>query len=89
MEHVQEARRAASGVIINPAGYTFTSMALLDALKMFDGPKIELHITNIHTREPIYHNSLMSRAVTAVMAGLGAYGYELAVEAMARMVAGK
>ena len=89
VEQLHEARKAACGVIINPAGYTFTSMAVLDALKMFDGPKIELHISNIHTREPIYHNSLMSRAVTAVVAGLGAYGYELAIDAMARLISPK
>ncbi len=89
VEQLHEARKSACGVIINPAGYTFTSMSVLDALKMIDAPKIELHITNIHTREPIYHNSLMSRAVTAVMAGFGAYGYELAVDAMARMVTSK
>lgn len=85
VEHIHEARTAASGIVINPAGYSFTSVAVLDALKMFDGPKIELHISNIHAREPIYHNSLMSRAVTAVIAGLGAYGYELALDAMARL----
>lgn len=86
VESVHQARQEACGIIINPAGYSFTSIALLDSLKMFDGPKIELHISNIHTREAIYHNSLVSRAVTAVIAGLGAAGYELAIQAMAGLV---
>ena len=86
IESVHEARKAAAGIIINPAGFTFTSVALLDALKMFDGPKIELHISNIHQREAIYHNSLVSRTATAVMAGLGPGGYGVAVDAMAMLL---
>jgi 3-dehydroquinate dehydratase-2 len=82
IESVHEARRMAAGIIINPAGLTFTSVALLDSLKMFDGPKIELHISNVHKREAIYHNSLVSKTATAVMAGLGPSGYEVAVDAM-------
>ena len=85
IEAIHAARKQAAGIIINPAGYTFTSIAILDALKMFDGPKIELHISNVHKREEIYHNSLMSRTATAVMAGFGAYGYRLALRAMAEM----
>ena len=73
IESIHAARKQAAGIIINPAGYTFTSVAILDALKMFDGPKIELHISNVHKREEIYHKSLVSRAATAVMAGFGAY----------------
>jgi 3-dehydroquinate dehydratase-2 len=72
----------ACGIIINPAAFTFTSMALMDALKMFPGPLIELHISNIHRREPIYHNSYVSPIATAVIAGLGRYGYPAAVRAM-------
>jgi 3-dehydroquinate dehydratase-2 len=86
VESVHEARKAACGIIINPAGYTFTSIALLDALKMFDKPKIELHISNIHTREAIYHNSLVSRTATGVICGFGANGYALAIAAMADLV---
>jgi len=82
IEQVHEARRKAAGIVINPAGYTFTSIALLDSLKMFNGPKIELHISNIHTRESIYHNSLVSRTATGLVVGFGAYGYELALDAM-------
>ena len=86
IESVHQARRVAAGIVINPAGYTFTSIALLDALKMFDGPKIELHISNVHTRESIYHNSLISRTATGIVIGFGAFGYELALEAMSRLV---
>jgi 3-dehydroquinate dehydratase-2 len=86
VESVHEARSKARGIIINPAGYTFTSIALLDALKTFDGPKIELHISNVHARESIYHNSLISRTATGIIIGFGADGYELAIQAMARMV---
>ena len=64
--------------------FTFTSIAIMDALKMFPGPVIELHISNVHKREAVYHNSLMSPVVTAVIMGLGADGYRTAVEAMLR-----
>jgi 3-dehydroquinate dehydratase-2 len=86
VESVHEARKAAAGIIINPAGLTFTSISLLDALKMFDGPKIELHISNVHQREEIYHKSLVSRTATAVMAGLGPRGYEIAIDAMRMLI---
>ncbi|MCB1418625.1 MAG: 3-dehydroquinate dehydratase [Notoacmeibacter sp.] len=76
----------AAGVIINPAGLTFTSVPVFDALKMFPGPVIELHISNIHRRESVYHNSLMSKVATAVIAGLGPRGYRVAVGAMAGLV---
>lgn len=72
----------AAGIIINPAAYTFTSIAILDALKMFSGPIIELHISNIHRREAIYHHSLVSKVATAVIAGLGPRGYGVAVSAI-------
>ncbi|MBS7699804.1 MULTISPECIES: type II 3-dehydroquinate dehydratase [unclassified Chelatococcus] len=86
VESVHEARGKACAIIINPAAYTFTSIALLDALKTFDKPKIELHISNIHTRESIYHNSLISRAATGIIIGLGAAGYELALQAVSALV---
>ena len=86
IDWVQEARTEACALVINPAGYSFSSVALLDALKLFDGPKIELHISNIHARESIYQHSLMSRAVTGVLCGFGAAGYELALDAMAGLV---
>ena len=76
--------RGAAGIVINPAGFTFTSIAIMDALKMFPGPVIELHISNVHKREAVYHNSLMSPVVTAVIMGLGPDGYRAAVEALLR-----
>ncbi len=79
--------RPAAGIIINPAAFSFTSIAILDALKMFPRPIIELHISNIHRREEIYHRSLVSRVATAVIAGLGPSGYRIAVMAMREMVA--
>ena len=82
IDWVHEAIDSAAGIIINPAAFTFTSLALYDALKMFDGPIIELHITNVHRREAVYHHSHVSRVATAVMAGLGAEGYGVAVRAM-------
>ncbi|MBP0493936.1 type II 3-dehydroquinate dehydratase [Pararoseomonas indoligenes] len=72
----------AAGIIINPAGLTFTSIPVLDALKMFGRPIIELHITNIHKRDAIYHRSLVSTVATAVIAGLGARGYATAIRSM-------
>lgn len=74
------------GIIINPAAFTFTSLALLDALKMFNGPIIEFHISNIHRREAVYHRSYVSMTATTVMAGLGAKGYELAVRALENLI---
>ena len=74
---------------INPAGFTFTSVAIMDALKMFPGPIIELHISNVHRREAVYHKSLMSAVATAVIMGLGPDGYRTAVEAMGRQLAAR
>jgi 3-dehydroquinate dehydratase-2 len=80
--------RPAAGIVINPAAFTFTSIAILDALKMFPRPIIELHISNIHRREAIYHNSLVSKAATAVIAGLGPLGYGVAIRAILQLAAG-
>lgn len=87
IEWVHEAIDKACGIIINPAAFTFTSMALMDALKMFPHPIFELHISNIHRREPIYHKSLVSPVATAVLAGLGPRGYALAVRGMCELTA--
>ena len=87
IEWIHEAIDEGAGIIINPAAFTFTSMAIMDALKMFPGPIIELHISNIHKREPMYHNSLVSKVATAVIAGLGADGYRAATSAMLRLIA--
>ena len=85
IEWVHEAIDEACGIVINPAAFTFTSLALLDALKMVEGPVIELHISNIHKREPIYHRSYVSMRADAVIAGLGAGGYAVAVGQVLRM----
>ncbi len=83
---VQECRRRAKGIIINPAGYTHTSIALLDALLATDLPVIEVHISNIHRREPFRHHSYVSRAATGVICGLGVGGYSLALQAMTDLI---
>lgn len=86
VEWIHEAVDVAAGIIINPAGLSFTSVPLLDALKLFGAPIIEVHISNIHRREAIYQRSLVSTAATAVIAGLGANGYPFAVRAMLRLL---
>jgi 3-dehydroquinate dehydratase-2 len=86
IDWIQEARGAAAGIVINPAGFTSTSIAILDALKTFEGPIIEVHISNIHRREAFRHHSYVSLAATGVIAGLGIHGYVLALEAMARLL---
>jgi 3-dehydroquinate dehydratase-2 len=86
---IQEAADEDAGVIINPAALSFTSIAILDALKMLRGPIIELHLSNIHRREAIYHHSLVSKVATGVIAGLGANGYGIAVRAMLKLLSGK
>jgi 3-dehydroquinate dehydratase-2 len=86
IDWIHEAIDAGCAIVINPAAFTFTSMAILDALKMFPGPIIELHITNIHRREPIYHRSYVSLAATAIIAGLGAGGYAVAVRSALDLV---
>ena len=84
---VQECRGRAAGIVINPAGYTTTSVALLDALLAVGLPVVEVHITNIHRREEFRQHSYVSKAATGVIAGLGVDGYALALRAMARLVA--
>lgn len=84
---VQECRGRAAGIIINPAGYTTTSIALLDALLAAELPVIEVHITNIHRREEFRQHSYVSKAATGVIAGLGVEGYALAMRAMAGIIA--
>ena len=83
---VQEFRGRAAGIIINPAGYTTTSVALMDALLACDLPVIEVHITNIHRREEFRQHSLVSRVAVGVVCGLGARGYALALTAMAELL---
>jgi 3-dehydroquinate dehydratase-2 len=86
IDWIHEAIDSGSGIVINPAAFTFTSIAILDALKMFSGPIIELHISNIHKREPYYHHSYVSKVATAVIAGLGAEGYRIATRSMMTLI---
>ena len=81
VELIQEARQAA-GIIINPAAYTHSSVAICDALKMAEGPVIELHLSNPHAREAFRHHSFVSPVATGIIAGFGAKGYGLALKAM-------
>jgi 3-dehydroquinate dehydratase-2 len=78
---IQEARERADAIIINPAAYSFTSIALFDALKIFEGPIYEVHISNIHARDELHRHSKLSAAVKGVIAGLGPYGYIVAMQA--------
>lgn len=83
IDWVQEARGRAVAIIINPAGYSHTSIALLDALKSFDGLVAEVHISNIHKRDAFRHHSYVSLRADCVIAGCGAIGYNLAMEFIA------
>ena len=83
---VQECRGRAAGIVINPAGYTTTSIAIMDALLAVNLPTVEVHITNIHRREDFRQHSYISKAATGVIAGLGVQGYALAIQALAAMI---
>jgi 3-dehydroquinate dehydratase-2 len=78
---IQSARQDADAIIINPAAYSFTSIAIFDAMKIFEGPIFEVHISNIHARDELHRHSKLSAAVKAVIAGLGPYGYIVAMQA--------
>ncbi len=86
VDTIQAARGTSQALIINPAGYSFTSVALFDALKIFDGPIFEVHISNIHARDELHRHSKLSAAATAVICGLGPYGYIVAMQAAVRAV---
>ena len=88
IDWVQAARNTAAGIIINAAGFSHTSIALMDALAAVDLPVIEVHLSNIHRREEFRHHSHVSRVARGVILGLGGHGYELALDAMARLLAG-
>ena len=83
---VQEARGSADGLIVNAAGLTHTSVALMDAILAVNLPAVEVHLSNIHRREEFRHVSYVSKAVTGVICGLGPIGYELALEALAQQL---
>jgi len=83
---IQAAREEADAIIINPAAYSFTSIAMLDALKIFEGPIIEVHISNIHARDELHRHSKLSAVVKAGICGLGPYGYIVGMQAALHML---
>ena len=87
IDWAQEARVAAAGVVINPAGYGHTSVALLDALRALEVPIVEVHLSNPAARETFRHHSYVSLVATGVICGLGPTGYELAIEAVCGLCA--
>ena len=86
VDWIHEARETAGGIAINPAAYTHTSVAILDALNAFDGPVIEVHISNVHKREAFRHHSYVSLRADGVIAGLGTQGYGLALRRLASLL---
>ncbi|MBW1955318.1 MAG: type II 3-dehydroquinate dehydratase [Deltaproteobacteria bacterium] len=88
IDHIQEAMETCAGVIINPAAFTHTSIAIRDALASLALPVVEVHISNIYKREPFRHRSLISDVVTGTLSGFGTEGYRMALRAMAVMIPG-
>ena len=86
IDWIHEAREVAAGIVINPAAFTHTSVAILDALNTFDGPVIEIHISNVHKREEFRHHSFVSLRADGVIAGCGTQGYQLALQRVARLL---
>ena len=86
IDWIHEARENAAGIVINPAAFTHTSVAILDALNSFDGPVIEVHISNIHKREAFRHHSFVSGRADGVIAGFGTQGYTLAIRRIAALI---
>jgi 3-dehydroquinate dehydratase-2 len=85
VSRIQEAAGVSNGIIINPGAYTHTSIAIRDAILIFDGPVIETHLSNIYKREPFRHKSMIADIVTAQLAGFGINGYTMALEAMIKL----
>jgi 3-dehydroquinate dehydratase-2 len=86
IDWVHEAREAGAAIVINPAAFTHTSVAILDALKTFEGPIIEIHISNVHAREAFRHHSYVSAVASGVIAGFGTQGYTLALQRVAKLL---
>lgn len=87
VDWIQECRGKSAGIILNPGAYSHTSVAILDALNAFEGPVLEVHISNIHKRESFRHHSYVSLRADGVIAGFGTEGYLLAVRRMASLLA--
>jgi len=86
IDKIQEASQKYDGLIINPAAYTHTSIAIIDSLLLLKGPVIEVHLSNIYKREPFRHKSMVAGVATATLGGFGHHGYYMALEAIARML---
>lgn len=86
IDWIHAARGTSAGIIINPGAYSHTSVAILDALNTFEGPVLEVHISNIHKREAFRHHSYISQRADGVIAGFGTEGYALAIRRMATLV---
>lgn len=86
VDWIQEARETAAAIVINPGAHSHTSIAILDALKAFDGPVIEVHVSNIHAREPFRHRSYVSLRADGVIAGCGTDGYGFALRRVAALL---
>ncbi|MBB4574241.1 type II 3-dehydroquinate dehydratase [Rhizobium lentis] len=86
IDWIHEARENGVGIVINPAAFTHTSLAILDALNTFEGPVIEIHISNVHKRESFRHHSFVSHRADGVIAGLGTEGYQLGIRRVATML---
>jgi len=89
IDWIHEARGRAAAIVINPAAFTHTSVAILDALSAFEGPIVEVHLSNIHKREPFRHHSYVSGVAAAVIAGCGVQGYDFALRRAARLIDAK
>jgi 3-dehydroquinate dehydratase II len=85
IDWIHSARERAAGIVINPAAFTHTSVAILDALNAFEGPIIEVHISNVHKREPFRHHSFVSGVAAGVIAGCGTQGYAFALQRIAEL----
>jgi len=82
---IQSARQDANAIVINPAGFSFTSVSIMDAIKTFEGPVLEVHISNIHARDEYHRHSKISFVASGVICGLGPFGYIAALHAIANM----
>jgi 3-dehydroquinate dehydratase II len=89
IDWIHAARERAAGIIINPAAFSHTSVAILDALNAYDGPVIEVHISNVHKREEFRHHSYVSSRADGVIAGFGTQGYLLAIQRIAALIEGQ
>ncbi|MBX4909691.1 MULTISPECIES: type II 3-dehydroquinate dehydratase [Rhizobium] len=86
IDWIHEAREDGAGIVINPAAFTHTSLAILDALNTFEGPVIEIHISNMYKRESFRHHSFVSHRADGIITGLGTEGYQLGIRRVATML---